>query len=218
VRGPDRTRRARIGSLSERLRREVRAGKVYALLAALGARDGCTRQHSQAVVKFALPVGRRLGLDVDSLRDLESAALLHDIGKIGIPDSILKKRGPLTEEEWAQMRRHPAIGADIVASMATLSHLAPVTRAGHERWDGRGYPDGLRGTAIPLLARIVFVCDAMHAMTSDRPYRRAMPMRDALDELEQHAGTQFCPGTVTAALEVVGRRTRWVHSPAVAAM
>jgi HD-GYP domain-containing protein (c-di-GMP phosphodiesterase class II) len=212
----DMTRRTRVGSFSERLRREVRAGKVYALLAALRARDGCTEQHSHAVVKLALPVGRRLGLDADSLRDLESAALLHDIGKIGIPDSILRKRGPLTVEEWAQMRRHPEIGADIVASMATLSHLAPVMRAGHERWDGQGYPDGLRGMAIPLLARIVFVCDAMHAMTSNRPYRGAMPIADALHELEEHAGTQFCPTTVDAALEVAGRRTGSPRSRALA--
>lgn len=211
-------RHARISSLSERPRREVREGKVFALLAALAARDGSTEQHSQAVVKLALPVGRHLGLDVDSLRDLEHAALLHDIGKIGLPDGILSKPGPLTEEEWVQMRRHPAIGEDIIASMSTLAHLAPVMRAGHERWDGRGYPDGLCGTAIPLLARIVFVCDAMHAMTSNRPYRRAMPVEDALHELEESSGTQFCPTTVTAALEVMGRPIPWMHSGAVAAL
>ena len=184
-------------------RLEVRAGNVGALLTALEARDGYTGEHSTAVVELALSVGRRLGLDTAELSDLECAALLHDIGKIGVPDAILGKPGTLSAEEWAEMRRHPEIGANIVASMPALSHLAPTIRAEHERWDGGGYPDGLKEHQIPLTAQIVFVCDAFHAMTSDRPYRAALPVQAAIAELEQNAGTQFSPRVVEATLATI---------------
>ena len=179
------------------------AGNVTALLAALEARDGYTQAHSSAVVALATVVGRQLGLAEGALVDLENAALLHDIGKIGIPDAILRKPGRLNDEEWDEMRRHPEIGEQIVASMGPLAHLAPVIRAEHERWDGTGYPDGLKGEEIPLASRIVFVCDAYHAMTSDRPYRKAMSHEDALAELSRYAGRQFCPVTVAAALVTI---------------
>jgi HD-GYP domain-containing protein (c-di-GMP phosphodiesterase class II) len=183
-------------------RLEMAAGNVSALLVALAARDGYTEQHSTAVVDLALAVGRRLGLDSAALADLEHAALLHDIGKIGVPDAILGKPGTLDATEWVEMRRHPQIGEAIVASMPALSHLAPVIRAEHERWDGGGYPDGLVGRQIPLAARIVFACDAYHAMISDRPYRAALPREEAIAEIERNAGTQFDPDAAAATIAV----------------
>lgn len=191
--------------IEEVRRLEVAAGSVGALLAALEARDGYTEAHSIAVVELALAVGRRLDLDDTALSDLESAALLHDIGKLGVPDAILRKPGPLTPEEWIEMRRHPEIGERIVASMPALSHLAPVIRAEHERWNGTGYPDGLVADQIPLASRIVLVCDAYHAMTSDRPYRAALPLEEAITEIQRNAGTQFCPHSAAAVLAVVTR-------------
>lgn len=172
---------------------------VRALLAALAARDGYTSEHSYGVVALALAVGRWLELSAVQLHEVEQVALLHDIGKIGMPDRILQKPGPLTEEEWCIMRTHPVIGGDLVSDMAALAHLAPAIRAEHERWDGAGYPDGLASEAIPMSSRIVFVCDALHAMTSDRPYREAMTYAAAIGELHSNSGTQFCPAVVEAA-------------------
>jgi HD-GYP domain-containing protein (c-di-GMP phosphodiesterase class II) len=188
---------------AETRRVELAAGNVQALLAALAARDGYTESHSAAVVELALAVGRRLDLADRELEDLEYAALLHDIGKIGIPDAVLRKPGALDPEEWEQMRRHPVIGEGIVASMPSLAHLAPVIRAEHERWDGSGYPDRLRGRQIPRAARIVFACDAYHAMTSDRPYRAALGHDAAVAELQRNAGTQFCPQSAAAVVATV---------------
>jgi response regulator RpfG family c-di-GMP phosphodiesterase len=185
---------------------EMAAGNVRALLAALAARDGYTEAHSTAVVDLALAVGRRLGLGTRALEDLEYAALLHDIGKIGVSDAILRKPGGLTAEEWAEMRRHPEIGEQIVASMPSLAHLAPIIRAEHERWDGGGYPDGLSGEEIPTTARIVLVCDAHHAMRSDRPYRAAIGFDAAIGELERNAASQFCPAVAAAAADVLRGR------------
>lgn len=188
---------------SENRRLEMRAAGVDALLAALEARDGYTGEHSRAVVGLSLAVARRLGLSEGEVTDIEQAALLHDVGKIGVPDSVLNKPGPLDGGERALMREHPVIGERIVASTEGLAHLAPLVRAEHERWDGAGYPDGLSGEQIPLASRVVFVCDAFHAMTSDRPYRKAMGAREALEELERSSGKQFCPLTVRALLDVV---------------
>jgi HD-GYP domain-containing protein (c-di-GMP phosphodiesterase class II) len=187
----------------ERERAELVSRTVGALLAALEARDGYTEEHSSAVVDLAVAAGRRLGLDGAVLEDLEHAARLHDIGKIGISDALLRKPGRLTPEEAAAMREHTVIGERIVASMPHLAHLAPVIRAGHERWDGLGYPDGLRARAIPVAARIVFVADAFHAMTSERPYRPAMSEGAAIAELERHAGSQFCASCVGAVVDAV---------------
>jgi putative nucleotidyltransferase with HDIG domain len=197
--------------IADQLEREARnrhawrmaaaAGSAQALLAGLAARDGYTEEHSKAVVDFALAIGRRLGLA--DLRNLEWAALLHDIGKIGVSDAILRKPGKLTEEEWVEMRRHAEIGERIIAATPELAHLARTVRAEHERWDGTGYPDGLMGHEIPLASRIVFVSDAYHAMTSDRPYRAALPAAEARAELERNAGTQFDPTVVAAALAVL---------------
>ena len=130
-----------------------------------------------------------------------------------MPDAILRKPGGLTAPEWEVMREHPAIGAQIVSAIGSLSHLAPAVRAEHERWDGGGYPDGLAGEAVPLASRICFVCDAWHAMTSDRPYRRALSAEQARAELRRNAGTQFCPSTVAALERVLDRGAPPVEAP-----
>jgi diguanylate cyclase (GGDEF)-like protein len=196
----------------EQLRRDgvLRAGNelasLRALLAAVNARDSYTGGHSRQVVTLARAVAARLGLDDAAINEVEHVALLHDLGKIAVPDAILRKRGPLTEHEQLLMRQHPVVGGEIVASVPELAHLAPAIRAEHERWDGAGYPDGLAGEAIPIASRITFVCDAYHAMTSHRPYRRAMSPARARDEIERSAGTQFCPMGAAALLEVLAVR------------
>ncbi len=196
-------------SEAERRRLEVRATGVGALLAALEARDGYTSVHSEAVVRYAVGVARRMGLSEEEVAEIEQAALLHDLGKIGVGDAILNKPGPLDDVEWEVMRMHPAIGEGIASSTAGLAHIAQAIRAEHERWDGKGYPDGLSGEKIPVASRIVLVCDAFHAMTSDRPYRKALGVEAALGELKDNAGTQFCPRTVAAFLSMVSQGTEW---------
>ncbi len=182
---------------------DLRATATSTLLAAVGARDGYTAEHSQDVLELAVRVGRQLDLDEQCIEHVRQAALLHDIGKLAIPDAILKKPGPLTDEEWAVMRTHPIISAEIVTSAGGLDELAPVLRAEHERWDGTGYPDGLSGEQIPLASRITFVCDAYNAMTSDRPYRAALSAEVAREQIAAGAGTQFCPNSARALLEVL---------------
>ena len=173
------------------------------LLVALQARDYYTSAHSKQVVELASAVAWRLGLDEDATRDVEQVALLHDVGKVGIPDVVLQKQGPLDEQEWELMRQHPIVGEHIIAGTPGLSHLAPAIRAEHEHWDGGGYPDGLAGEAIPLASRITLACDALNAMTSDRPYRAAMTLERAREELRACAGTQFDPRAVDALLAEV---------------
>ena len=176
---------------------------LRALLAAVNARDSYTALHSREVVTLARGVARRLGLDEAQTSAVEHIALLHDLGKIAIPDAILRKPGPLTSHEQTLMRQHPVVGAQILASMPELAHLAPAVRAEHERWDGGGYPDGLAGEQIPIASRIALVCDAYHAMTSNRPYRRAMSASAARDEIRREAGAQFCPYAAEALLDVL---------------
>jgi PAS domain S-box-containing protein len=188
--------------IDERAHRRAQAGatSVRTLLVALEARDFYTSAHSKQVVELASAVARRLGLDQDARRDVEQVAKLHDIGKVGIPDAILQKQGPLDEQEWQLMRQHPIVGEHIIAGTPGLSHLAPAIRAEHEHWDGGGYPDGLAGEQIPLASRITLACDALHAMTSDRPYRPAMTLERAQQELRRCAGAQFDPEAVKALL------------------
>jgi diguanylate cyclase (GGDEF)-like protein/PAS domain S-box-containing protein len=176
---------------------------IHALLAALEARDQYTGEHSRIVVRLAQGVASELGLGEHDMLEVEQVAVLHDIGKVGIPDSILLKRGPLTDAEWQLMRQHPAVGERVVANTESLAHLAPAIRAEHERYDGGGYPDGLLANEIPIASRITLACDAYHAMTSDRPYRRALSRAQALAELRDNAGTQFDPDVVTALLNLV---------------
>jgi len=193
------------GDPRARVRADLEAAAGEALIAALNARENYTAAHSEAVVELALAVGAELELGEVALREIGQVALLHDIGKVGVPDAILQKEGALTAPEWEVMRGHPAIGARIVGAIGSLAHLAPAIRAEHERWDGAGYPDGLAGTQIPVASRICFMCDAWHAMTSDRPYRQALPPEAARDELERHVGSQFCPGAAPALLRVLDR-------------
>ena len=185
-------------------RSDAELAGMEALLSALTARDHYTGEHSQRVVKLAVSVAQHLGLSEAQTHEVEQVGLLHDIGKVGIPDAILQKRGPLSDQEWELMRQHPAIGARILAGTRTLAYLAPAVHAEHERYDGTGYPDGLRGTAIPLASRITFACDAYHAMTSDRPYRAALRPDQAQRELRAGAGGQFDPDVVEALLHVLG--------------
>jgi diguanylate cyclase (GGDEF)-like protein/putative nucleotidyltransferase with HDIG domain len=206
-------RLAAIDSAQERRRAEVEAAAGQALLAALNARENYTAEHSEAVLELALEVANELGLAPDEATSVGQVALLHDIGKVGVPDAILRKPGGLTAPEWEVMREHPAIGAQIVSAIGSLSHLAPAVRAEHERWDGGGYPDGLAGEDVPLASRICFVCDAWHAMTSDRPYRRALSIEQARAELRRNAGTQFCPVTVSALERVLDRGAPAAEAP-----
>ena len=192
--------------LAERRREQLEESylsTIEALAAALDAKDRHTEAHSRETAAMARAVGRRLGLDAETLRFLEYGALLHDIGKIGIPGYILNKPGPLDDEEAAIMREHPVIGERIVASVPFLVRIRPVVRAEHERWDGGGYPDGLRGRQIPVEARIIHACDAFQAMASDRPYRRARPRDWILKEIRAQAGRQFDPKVAEALLQVI---------------
>jgi HD-GYP domain-containing protein (c-di-GMP phosphodiesterase class II) len=168
-------------------------GTISALAAVIDAKDPCTRGHSQRVLEYALMAGEALGLPQDEIEILEYAAILHDIGKIGIADSILTKPGKLTEEEARVFREHPVIGANIIADIPFLSRARRLVLHHHERYDGMGYPDGLAGEDIPLAARLLAVADTFDSITTDRPYRAAPGKQHAIDELRRCSGTQFCP-------------------------
>jgi HD-GYP domain-containing protein (c-di-GMP phosphodiesterase class II) len=160
-------------------------------------------EHSQGVVAMALAVGAELGLDATPLRNLEFGALLHDVGKILVPNAIINKPGKLTDAEFELVKRHPVDGQHMLDRIGgALADVGRIVRSHHERWDGLGYPDGLAGEAIPLAARIICACDAFSAMTTDRSYRRAMSVEVALAELHRCTGSQFDP-QVVAALEAV---------------
>ena len=171
---------------------------LKALTAALETRDLETHGHSERVVTYSLRLGREYGLDVSRMKSLEFGSLLHDIGKIGVPDLILRKPAKLTEEEWVLMREHPTHGQQILKGIEFLAGAARVVAQHHEKWDGSGYPLGLKGEEIDLCARIFSVADAFDAMTSDRVYRKGKPYRDAAKELDDWAGRQFDPKVVEA--------------------
>jgi HD-GYP domain-containing protein (c-di-GMP phosphodiesterase class II) len=187
----------------EHKRGRAESAGLQALLAAVDAHDRYTGEHSRSVVDLSVRVAHELHLLPREVEQVEHVALLHDVGKVAIPDSVLLKPGPLDPEEWEIVRRHPGTGARIVGSISGLAHLAPAIRAGHERWDGRGYPDGLSGEAIPIPSRITAVCDAYDAMVSRRPYRDPLGPKAALDEVRRHIGTQFCPRASAALLSVM---------------
>jgi hypothetical protein len=181
--------------------------RVDALATAMDMRDGYTGRHSGEVVPLALGVGERLGLDAAALRELEFAARLHDIGKIAVPDAILRKPTSLDADEWSVMRCHPAWGSEMLARIPGLELVATIVRFHHERWDGRGYPDGLAGDRIPLASRVIFACDAYRAMMADRPYRRALGHERAAAELRANAGSQFDAAVVETLLDLVESAT-----------
>jgi two-component system, cell cycle response regulator len=159
--------------------------------------------HVKEVSELARDVGSRLGLKAGQLDELTRAAELHDVGKVAVPSSILRKPGPLDEHEWSFVRQHTLVGDRILSAAPALSPLASVVRSSHENYDGSGYPDGLAGEQIPLAARVVAVCDAYHAMTSDRPYRGARAHWEAIEELRQCSSRQFDPVVVAAFVEVM---------------
>jgi diguanylate cyclase (GGDEF)-like protein len=176
---------------------------VEALANALEANDEYTSTHARWITDLSLRVGREIGLDERTLKRLELGALLHDIGKIGIPSDVLSKPGRLTAAERKIVQTHPELGERIIAPIDRLQLVRPIVRHCHERWDGHGYPDGAAGEDIPLESRIIFVCDAYHAMTTDRPYRRALSHREAVRRLAEGAGSQFDPNVVEVALRVL---------------
>ncbi|HYX85922.1 MAG TPA: HD domain-containing phosphohydrolase [Gaiellales bacterium] len=181
---------------------------VAALAAALEAKDAYTGGHAQTIAEFAVAVGEELGLSITDLKAVRMGALLHDVGKIGIPEAILNKPGPLTDDEFAVMKRHTAIGADIISGIPGMDEVVSLVRSSHERWDGHGYPAGLAGAEIPRGACVIAVCDAFHAMIEDRVYRKAMSVEGALAELRRCSGTQFMPAAVEALEAVMSRGGR----------
>jgi putative nucleotidyltransferase with HDIG domain len=179
-------------------------GTVMVLSDVVEADDGYTASHCRSVVELAVATAEELGLDHREIQELETAALLHDVGKIAIPKEILNKPARLTDEEFELMKSHTIEGQALLDRVGgRLARVGEIVRSCHERWDGRGYPDGLRGEEVPLAARIVFCCDAYSAMTTDRPYRAAIDPDLALAELRANAGTQFEPRVVEAVVTVV---------------
>jgi hypothetical protein len=177
---------------------------IAALSRSMEAKDLYTGGHTERVAAVAVGIARRLGIRDEELEAIEIGALLHDIGKIGIPEQVLRKPGKLTDDEWEVIKTHPVISDYILSELDLHPYVRQCARSSHERIDGTGYPDGLAGEAIPLPARIVLVADALDALTSTRSYRPARPFLGALAEIRAHAGTQFCP-RVVAALEELWR-------------
>lgn len=175
---------------------------LQALVAQLDLRDVETENHSLRVVEYTLLIARGMGFHGRTLRPIRWGAMLHDIGKIGIPDNILHKPGKLTPQEWEIMKTHPVKGYEALKEIGFLADALPIVRHHHERYDGKGYPDGLRGNEIPIGARIFAVADAFDAMTSDRPYRKAMPVEKAIGEIVANSGTQFDPSVVGVFLQI----------------
>lgn len=194
VRSSIRMRRAVLGM-------ETAQGVVAALASAVEAKDLVTEQHCERLAVITAVLCERLGLGVDEREAITYGALLHDVGKIGVPEAILTKPGPLTPDEWIVLRRHPEIGERICRPLGMSSSFGPIVRHHHERWDGGGYPDGLRASAIPVGARIVSLADAFDAMTHDRPYRSAFSAEFAIEEIRREAGRQFDPELVQPFIE-----------------
>lgn len=196
-------------------RRDVEAKLMtevnMALANAIEAKDSYTRGHSERLAKLAGACAERMGLSRDDVAAVRLGAILHDVGKIGIPDRILRQSMALTEDEMAWMRRHPQIGADIIGPVEGLHHVAPLIRHHHEKWDGTGYPKGLKAEEIPVGSRIISVADAFEAMVADRIYRPSLGLNKALEEIKGGRGTHFDPAVVDAFLEMIATDT--VHLP-----
>ena len=182
----------KIASL-ENKQKEICEMAVRSILQALDMKDHYTFGHSMRVAFYCLTLGREIKLNSEELYELELAALFHDIGKIGVPDSVLLKPSRLTQEEFEVMKQHPSKTAEILEGFDVFSHIAKYAKHHHERFDGRGYPDNLKGETIPLYSRIILIADTFDAMTSTRPYRKGLPYETAFLELEKYSGTQFDP-------------------------
>lgn len=198
-----------IEALVRRLRQALRQNQelffetTRTLAAAIDAKDPYTRGHSERVSSYSMAIAKHLGLDSEAVFRVRIGAILHDVGKLGIRDAILKKPAGLTAEEYAEMRKHPEIGSQIMAPIRMLKDIIPGIRNHHETWDGKGYPDHLAGEQIPLIARIICVADTFDAMTTDRPYQRAMELDDVISRLRSMAGTRFDPKVVEAFVAAV---------------
>jgi len=191
--------------------RRAFAGTVRSLANAVDARDMATADHSGRVAEYAVAIAKEMGLTDSEVREIQVAGFLHDVGKIGIPDEILAKRGPLTDAEWNSMRRHPLLGYEILQPVAISERIKQAIRHSHEWWDGSGYPDGLVGKKIPLAARVIAVADAFESFTTDRPYRASGEPRKAVEEIQRCTSTQFDPQVVEAFLKIWHT---WVGAPA----
>lgn len=185
---------------------------ILSLALAIEAKDPYTEGHCARLADYALLLGRDLGLPERELAQLRMGAMLHDVGKIAIPETILRKPSGLTDEERVLFREHPVVGERICRPLRSAQAILPAIRHHHERWDGRGYPDGLEGEEIPLMARIVALVDAFDAMVSDRPYRRGVPIADALEIMRANSGPQWDPALVDRFLPLIGQRltSGWV--------
>jgi HD-GYP domain-containing protein (c-di-GMP phosphodiesterase class II) len=192
-------------SRAQELRDSYKA-TVQALSNAVEARDAYTGKHAERVTAYGIALAHAAGLDTDRLPQIEFGFLLHDVGKVGVPDAILFKPGALSEDEFALIAQHPVIGSEILRDVDFLGEGKLVVRHHHERWNGTGYPDRLAGEAIPMAARVFAVADALDALTTDRPYRPASPFRRARDEIRKGRGTQFDPAVVDA-YDTVGDET-----------
>ena len=190
---------------------------VTSLCVAIEAKDLYTRGHSDRIYYYCTLAGRRLGLDNSSFEELKLAGVLHDIGKIGIPDSILRKTSPLTESEYTMVRTHLDFADKILMPLPFLEKTRRIVRQHHERYDGEGYPDGLKGEEISIEGRILAVADAYDAMRSNRSYRKALPMQAALDQLEAESGKQFCPLCVAALRMAIKEEGEYPHAAHVSA-
>jgi putative nucleotidyltransferase with HDIG domain len=173
--------------------RNLYISTIQTLSKTIEARDPYTSGHANRVLDYSVKLAKEIGLSDEKVQNIRTAALLHDIGKIAINDSILNKSSKLTSEEYAEIMKHPSVGAEIVSKMDFFKNIKGIVRYHHERYDGKGYPDGLVGDDIPLEACILAIADAYDAMTSDRPYRQALAKDEALKEIENNAGTQFHP-------------------------
>jgi putative nucleotidyltransferase with HDIG domain len=189
--------------------RRINMSFAEALVKAIDGRDAYTAGHSKAVAEYSRDIAREMGLGREEVARIHLCGLVHDIGKIGVRAEVLEKQAALDDGEWDEMRRHSVIGEAILLEVPGYSDMAEVVRSHHERWDGRGYPDNLRGEAIPLLARIIAVADSYNAMTSDRPYRQAMTPAAAIEQLVLGKGTQYEPAPVDAFLRVLDLAPEW---------
>jgi putative nucleotidyltransferase with HDIG domain/PAS domain S-box-containing protein len=185
--------------------KEVYQGLIVSFVNALDAKSPWTKGHSVRVTKYAVATAKELGLKESDIEPLNTAALLHDIGKIGTYDTVLDKPGKLTDEEFALVKLHPGKGADILSPIRQFQLILPIIRHHHERLDGRGYPDGLKGDEIPFLSRIIHVADSYDAMTADRPYRKAPGREFAISELKKYSGLQFDPDAAEAFIRYLDR-------------